>query len=174
MNFLKWTLYHKIKFPNKLSLNSLFKFKAVSQLIKELINSIVFILAKSHILVSKPWKTVILSKICTGDSEMSIRVPHSEPQQCHSLSSEPDCLQRKISVLNICLLFMQRKAILAHPCPGKTFQLRKMTLRSDFLLLLFIRVSANRGCQKEGRDGYCAKSVLEGKETSPVEKCSRR
>lgn len=99
--------------------------------------------------------------------------PHSEPLAAESMSQSRFwarlCLHRKTSMLGICLFFMLRKVILAHLCPGKTFQLGKMTLRSYFLLLLFIWLSANRGCQKKGRDWYYAKSKSEGKETSSME-----
>lgn len=67
---------------------------------------------------------------------------HWQAKQCHSLSSEPDCLHRKLSVLNVCLFFMLKKVIFAHPRPGKIFQLRKMTLRS-FVLLPIIWLSAS-------------------------------
>lgn len=65
------------------------------------------------------------------------------------------CIHRKISVLNICLL-MLRKQIIAHPSPSKSFQLRMMTLRNSFLLLLLTWIFANSGWQKEGRDWYSA------------------
>lgn len=80
---------------------------------------------------------------------------HGKLKKCHWQFWARFCIHRKISVLNVCLL-MLRKQIIAHPSPSKSFQLRMMTLRNSFLLLLLTWILANSRWQKEGIDWYSA------------------
>lgn len=76
-------------------------------------------------------------------------LPWCEPWTAEAMSQPQFWARLKICVLSICLFFMLRNAIFAHPCPGRTLQLRKI---EKLFLFFALWLSSRRECQKEGRD----------------------